>query len=64
MKTKCIPVPITSALNDLGWLSLVCDADGLSTHANELTFLGITPEDLGTHDPDGTDLAWISLERG
>ena len=48
--------------NDLGWLSLSCDAGGSSSHEREVTFLGVTPDDLDLHDPDGTDLGWISLE--
>jgi hypothetical protein len=60
MTTKSIPVTLTS--NELGWLSLSCDAGGASTHAGEVTFLGVTPDDLGSHDPDGSDLGWISLE--
>ena len=60
MTAKCIPASL--AANDLGWLSLSCDAGGSSTHNGEVTFLGITPDDFGSHDPDGTDLGWISLE--
>ncbi len=47
--------------NDLGWLSLTCDADGHSPHAGEVICMGITPDDLDVHDPDGGDLSWISL---
>src|SRR5690349_20652351 len=60
MTTKSIPV--TTSSNELGWLSLSCDAGGASTHSGEVTFLGVTPDDLGLHDPDGTYLGWISLE--
>jgi hypothetical protein len=62
MTTKCIPASVSFTSDDLGWISLSCDAGGSSTHAGEVTFLGVTPEDLGQHDPDGTDLGWISLE--
>jgi|GEM_PF-5125868 len=60
MSTKCNHVTVTS--DDLAWLSLSRDAGGISTHEGEVTFLGVTPDDLGSHDPDGTDLGWISLE--
>ena len=59
MTSKCIPMTTS---NDLAWLSLLHDAGGSSTHEGEVTFLGVTPDDLGCHDPDGTDLGWISLE--
>lgn len=60
MTTKSNHITVTA--NDLAWLSLSCDAGGSSTHDGEVTFLGVTPDDLGSHDPDGTDLGWISLE--
>ena len=63
MTTTCIPVPVSAAaIDDLGWLSLSCDAGGANTHKEQVTYLGVTPDDFGSHDPDGTDLGWISLE--
>jgi len=53
---------VTAPANDLARLSLSCHAGDSSAHDGEVTFLGVTPDDLGLHDPDGTDLGWISLE--
>ncbi len=60
MTAKCIP--LTTNSNDLAWLSLSHDAGGSNTHEADLTFLGVTPDDLDCHDPDGTDLGWMSLK--
>ena len=46
---------------DMGWLSLSDDAGGHSIHEREVTFLGLTPDDIDAHDADGGDLSWISL---
>jgi hypothetical protein len=48
---------------DLGWLSLCDDAGGHSPHADEVTSLGVTPDDFDVHDANGGDLSWISLSR-
>jgi hypothetical protein len=61
MMTRCSAESAT-AIDDLGWLSLSRDAGGPNTHEQEVTFLGVTPDDFGAHDPDGTDLGWMSLE--
>jgi hypothetical protein len=46
---------------DMGWLSLSDDAGGHSIHEGEVTFLGVTPDDIDSHDANGGDLSWISL---
>lgn len=46
---------------DMGWLSLCEDAGGHSLHEGEVTFLGVTPDDIDRHDANGGDLSWISL---
>lgn len=56
---ECAPV----AEADLGWLSLSEDAGGGSVHERELTYLGVTPDDIDRHDANGGDLSWISLEQ-
>jgi hypothetical protein len=50
-----------SSDDDLGWLSLTLDADGHSLYEREVVCLGVTPDDLDLHDPDGGDLSWIGL---
>ena len=62
MNTNSIPASVSFTVDDLGWLGLSCDAGGSSTHAKEVTFLGVTPDDFGSHDLDGSDLGWMSLE--
>lgn len=53
--------PAADASADMGWLSLSEDAGGHSLHEGEVTFLGLTPDDIDAHDADGGDLSWISL---
>jgi hypothetical protein len=53
-------VPET-AKSDMGWLSLTSDADGPSRHEHDVLCMGIIPDDLDEHDPDGSDLSWIGL---
>ncbi len=58
------PIPamrIRSGEDDLGWLSLTLDADGHSPYERDVVCLGVTPDDLDHHDPDGGDLSWIGL---
>lgn len=45
----------------LGWLSLSDDAGGHGAHAEDVTFVGLTPDDIDMHDANGGDLSWISL---
>jgi hypothetical protein len=52
---------LCSASDDMGWLSLTSDADGHSLHEEDVTCMGVTPDDLDVHDADGGDLSWIGL---
>ena len=47
--------------DDMGWLSLTSDADGHSVYEEDVTCMGVTPDDLDVHDADGGDLSWIGL---
>jgi hypothetical protein len=47
--------------DDMGWLSLTSDADGHSVFEEDVTCMGVTPDDLDVHDADGGDLSWIGL---
>jgi hypothetical protein len=47
--------------DDMGWLSLTSDADGHSLYEEDVTCMGVTPDDLDVHDADGGDLSWIGL---
>jgi hypothetical protein len=47
--------------DDMGWLSLTSDADGHSAYEEDVTCMGVTPDDLDVHDADGGDLSWIGL---
>ena len=47
--------------DDMGWLSLTSDADGHSSFEGDVICMGVTPDDLDLHDPDGGDLSWIGL---
>jgi hypothetical protein len=49
------------ARRDMAWLSLTCDADGHSPHEREVICMGVIPDDLDSHDPNGGDLSWIGL---
>ena len=59
------PVPATNHCStvddDMGWLSLTSDADGHSVYEEDVTCMGVTPDDLDVHDADGGDLSWIGL---
>ena len=47
--------------DDLGWLSLTCDASGRNRHEQDVLCMGVIPDDLDIHDADGGDLSWIGL---
>jgi hypothetical protein len=47
--------------DDMGWLSLMSDADGPGRHADDVLCMGLIPDDLDEHDADGGDLSWIGM---
>jgi hypothetical protein len=55
------PTTVEQGDDDIGWLSLTSDADGHCLYEHDVICMGVTPDDLDVHDPDGGDLSWIGL---
>ncbi len=58
---RCKANGVRTVDDDMGWLSLTSDADGHCLHEEDVTCMGVTPDDLDVHDADGGDLSWIGL---